>query len=249
MEGHLRCVISVPYSSVGDSLVVGSNEVAQRIADQIGIALARTVVVTSEDEAVKRAQEIGWPLVMKIDLPAVAHRSELGGVKVGLFDEAGVRGAFQFLSDLCRRVDPDAPERVLVQRMEPAGIELILAARLDAVFGPIVMFGGGGILVEQLRPATFGLLPMTAEQARLLCEQSESRPLLDGYRGMPAVDVGTLAGAIAGLSSVVGESSAVREVEFNPILATGTGLVAVDWRVLLSPDHCREAGPADGRCS
>jgi acyl-CoA synthetase (NDP forming) len=241
-------VIFVPSPSANGSLVVGSNEVAQRIADQIGVPLARTVVVTSEDEAVKRAQEIGWPLVMKIDLPAVAHRSELGGVKVGLFDEAGVREAYQSLVDVCRQVDPDAPARLLLQRMEPAGIELILAARVDAVFGPIVMFGGGGLLVEELGQVTFGLLPMTPEQARLMCEQSGSRTLFDGYRGMPAVDVGALAGAIAELSSVVTEGSAVREVEFNPVLATDMGLVAVDWRVLVLPDRCRTSDTAEGRC-
>jgi succinyl-CoA synthetase beta subunit len=243
MGGHLRCVIPVPDSSVGRSLVVGSNDVAQKIADQIGVTLVTTAVVTSEDEAVRCAREIGWPLVMKIDLPAVAHRSDIGGVRVGIFDEAGVRDAFQSLFHLCRRIDPDATAGVLVQRMERTGIELILAARLDEVFGPIVMFGSGGVLVEQLRQATFGLLPMTAAEARLMCGRSGNRHLFESYRGMPGADEQLLADAIAGLSAIVSEDSAVAEVEFNPILATEQGLVAVDWRVLLSPDHDR-AGAA-----
>lgn len=240
-------MISVPDSITDGPVVVGSNDVAQRIADQIGVTIAPTAVVTSEDEAIQRARELGWPLVMKIDLPAVAHRSDLGGVRIGIFDEAGVRDAFQSLFQLCRRIDPDGPARVLVQRMEPAGIELILAARLDEVFGPIVMFGSGGVLVEQLQQATFGLLPMTATEARLMCEQSENQHLFEGYRGLPGVDVRALADAIASLSFVVSENSAVTEVEFNPILATGKRLVAVDWRVLLSPDHDRAGAMAEGR--
>jgi succinyl-CoA synthetase beta subunit len=232
-------VISVPDPGGNGSLAVGSDDVARTIAGQIGVALVTTAVVRSDDEAVQCAREIGWPLVMKIDLPAVAHRSDVGGVKVGLFDEAGVRDAFQSLARLCRRLAPDAPPQVLVQRMEPAGIELILAARLDQVFGPIVMVGSGGVLVEQLRQATFGLLPMTTTEARVMCEQSGNRHLFEGYRGMPGVDVGVLADAIAGLSAIVTADSVVREVEFNPILVTEKGMVAVDWRVLVAAEGRR----------
>jgi acetate---CoA ligase (ADP-forming) len=183
-------------------------------------------VATSLEETMAAAERVGWPVVLKTAAPGIAHKSDVGGVVLGLEGPGRLAAAY---ADLAGRLG----SRVLVAAMAGPGVELALGVVDDPQFGPLVMVAAGGVLVEVLRDRRFALPPVDHPRALAMLDRLAVRPLLDGARGVPAADLDAVADAIVRLSDLaldLGPSLAALDV--NPLIAGPSGCVAVDTLVL-----------------
>ncbi|MGE0118479.1 MAG: acetate--CoA ligase family protein [Dongiaceae bacterium] len=186
-------------------------------------------VVESGEAAVVVAGDVGYPVVLKTAMPGILHKSDAGGVRLNLPDTAAVRTAYD---DLARRIGP----RVLVMPMAGPGTELAFGALDDPQFGPIVMVGAGGILIESMDDRRFALPPFDAGDARRLIDRLRARPLLDGRRGRPPADIDALAEAFACFSVMVADIAGLfQEIDVNPVLCGPQGCIALDALVIGRP--------------
>jgi len=212
---------------------------AKAVLAEAGLPVPREMVAASCDEALAAARAIGFPLVLKIVSPDIAHKTEAGGVFVGVRSEAQLREEYD---QLLARVAAKAPgariDGVLVAQMVPGGVELILGARKDPVFGPMVMVGLGGIFAEIFKDVALQPAPVDEAQATAMLRSLKAFPLLDGARGRPKADVPAAAKAIAALSRfAVRHADSVSEIDINPlvVLEQGRGAHALD--ALLVPEE------------
>jgi len=195
------------------------------LADYGVRTLPARIVVTAE-AAVAAAQEIGYPAVCKTAMPGLLHKTEQRGVMLGLADETAFRAAY---ADLATRLGP----RVLVTRMAEPGVELALGLINDPQFGPVVMVGAGGVLVELLRDARYGLAPFGSKTARRLLDGLGIRALLDGMRGAQPANIDAVADAIARFSVMAADlADVIGECDVNPLIVGPSGAVAVDALIL-----------------
>lgn len=178
------------------------------------------------EDAIAAAEHIGFPVVLKTAAPGVQHKSDVGGVRVGIDDSPSLEDAY---SDLERTLGP----RVTVARMVPPGVEVALGVVRDAQFGPLVLVAAGGVLVEVLRDRRLGLPPLDAPRARRLVDRLKIRPLLDGVRGKPPADVGALVDAVVALSWLAHDlGEELEALDANPVICGPRGCVAVDALVI-----------------
>jgi acetyltransferase len=211
---------------------------AMDVLEAYGIPTPAGEVVDSRSAAVEAAADLGEAVVMKIVSPDILHKSDIGGVKVGV-DRADVGDAYEDLLARARNYQPDA--RVLgVQIQEQvdlsAGVETIAGTNRDPQFGPLVLFGLGGIFVEVLEDTSLRVAPVAPDEARAMTEEIRAAPLLRGARGRDPVDRDALAEALQRLSQLVTDFPAILELDVNPLVATPDGAVAVDLRLTISPD-------------
>ncbi len=202
-----------------------------------GLPVAPTVLAKTEDEAVAQAQKIGYPVVMKIVSPQILHKSDAGGVKVNVKDEAAVRDAFKVILENAKKYKADADiHGIAVQEMAPWGTECIVGSVNDATFGPTIMFGLGGIFVEVLKDVTFRVAPVSAGQAAKMISEIRGAPILAGVRGEAPRDRKVLADILCKYSTMVYDlSDEISETDANPVLVyeEGKGVTVVDARVIL----------------
>jgi acetyltransferase len=194
-------------------------------------------LVHSRDEAVEAADELGMPVVLKVEQPGLLHKSDRGGVRLGLATEAAVAEAYD---EIAGRFGSAA---ALVQLQAAPGLELVLGARRDANFGPVVMAGLGGIWVEALRDVALRLAPVDEDEALTMLDELKGRQLLAGSRGRPGIDLPAFAGLIADLSQWVASAPWLEELDLNPVIANADGFVVVDARMRVS------APPSDAHAS
>lgn len=207
----------------------------KELVSAYGIPVAESRLARSEAEAVELAEALGGPVVLKVVSPDVLHKSDVGGVKVGLKDGGQVRAAYQAIIQAVRSKVPDARlEGILVQRMAPAGLEVIIGGLKDREFGPVVMFGLGGIFVEAIRDVAFRVAPLTRFEALEMIGEIRGRRVLEGARGAPPVDKEALADILVKLGDLLVDRGEVVEVDLNPVFAYPKGAVAADVRVLLA---------------
>ena len=223
---------------------LGLTEIESRqIFDAYGLPVARTLLAGSADEAVSNAEELGYPVVMKIVSPDILHKSDAGGVLVNLADEAAVRNAYNIILENARAHSADAViHGVAVQEMAPPGTEVIIGSIHDPAFGPTVMFGLGGIFVEALEDVTFRVAPVGPPQARAMIEAIRGVAVLHGTRGEAPRDLAKLAETISRYAHMVAElGEEIAESDANPCLvyAEGEGVRIVDARIILHADHGR----------
>jgi acetyltransferase len=195
------------------------------------------MLATSVEEALRFANEVGFPLAMKISSPDILHKSDVGGVKIGLTSNAAVEDAFELMMLRIKRKKPDALLRgVLIEKMILGGKEVILGMKKDPQFGPVIMFGLGGIFVEVLKDVVFGLAPLTAEECKTMIETTKSYKILRGVRGEKSVDIEAIVTALQRLSQLVMDFPEIEEVDINPLKAgmEGDGAYVVDARIILS---------------
>jgi len=194
------------------------------------------VAVTCED-AVEAAARMGFPVAMKIVSPEVIHKSDVGGVKLGLATPEAVRDAFDLMMLRVGRALPEARlDGVYLEKMCPSGREVIIGMTRDPQFGPMLMFGLGGIFVEVLKDVTFHLAPITADEALEMLESTKSYALLKGVRGQESVDVAGIAGCLQRISQLVTDFPQIAELDLNPLIvgAVGTDSIVADARITLS---------------
>lgn len=200
----------------------------------LGIPTTQIKLATSAAEAVALSRVIGLPVVLKVSSQDITHKSDAGGVKVGLTTEPEVAGAFEAIMASCLEKFPDAViEGVTVQNMAPPGLEVIVGVATDPQFGPVLMFGLGGVWVEVLKDVSFKIAPLTKTDAAKAVREIRAARLLEGFRGSAAVDTAALEDILLRVSEFVTKTPAVKEMDLNPIFAYADGAIAVDARVIL----------------
>lgn len=218
----------------------------KRLLSAVGIPPVPEVLATTAEAAVAAAEHLGWPVVAKISSPDIAHKTELGGVRLDLADAAAVREAFAaILASVASRAPGARIEGISIQPQIRGGVELLLGATRDAAFGWMITVGLGGVWTELMGDVRHALAPVTAEEAEALLRRLKGFSLLDGYRRAPRMDVAAAARAVAALSeAAVALDAEMTEIEINPLLvrAEGQGAVAADALVVLqgSPGRSRE---------
>ncbi|MEM2856037.1 MAG: acetate--CoA ligase family protein [Candidatus Nitrosocaldaceae archaeon] len=212
-------------------------EEGYEILKAYGLPIPSRRVVNNEEDAVIAAKDIGYPLVLKIVSPDIIHKSDAGAVKVNLRDEREVREAYNTIISNVKRYNPNARiTGILVEEMVKNGKEVIIGAKKDPKFGPIVMFGLGGIYVEVLKDVTFRLAPIGNKEARRMINEIKMSKLLDGVRGEKPSDKIKLAECIERLSQLVNDFPEISEIDMNPVmvLEEGKGCKVVDVRIGLN---------------
>ncbi len=190
----------------------------------------------SADEAVSAAAALGYPVVLKVESPDLPHKTEAGVIRLNLRDADEVRAGYAAVMANAAKVSP--PPRingVLVQPMVPQGIEMVVGARNDPLFGPLIVVGLGGILVEVLKDTALSPAPVTPSEAEGLLRQLKGVKLLEGFRGMPAVDIQQLAQVISDVSRFAADHrDTVAELDVNPLICAGDRITAVDALIVVA---------------
>jgi hypothetical protein len=200
-----------------------------------GIAVAAPVIGKTPEDAGAAAERVGFPVALKIVSPDISHKTEVGGVRLGLTSADDVVQAARAMHERAARERPHAViEGFAVQPMVPAGKELLLGGVRDPQFGPLVMVGFGGVYVEVLRDTAVRLAPVDPHEALEMLDGLRLAPLLRGVRGEASVDLATLAATIARFSALT-LAPGIEELELNPVVASPAGVVAVDARATLAP--------------
>ncbi|MGQ9552784.1 MAG: acetate--CoA ligase alpha subunit [Anaerolineae bacterium] len=217
-------------------LQIGDAE-ARDIMEAIGLRVPRAALARDPEEAVAIAERIGYPLVLKIASPDILHKSDIGGVKVGLQNATDVRDAFDLVVYRARRHAPNAEIwGCQVQQMVRGGKEVIVGMNRDPQFGPLMMFGLGGIYVEALRDVVFRVAPMDELETREMVNEIRAISLLKGVRGEPPADIDAVVDALQRLSYLVTEYPEIVEFDVNPLIVyeSGRGAVGLDMRIVLA---------------
>ncbi|MGD8997281.1 MAG: acetate--CoA ligase family protein [Anaerolineae bacterium] len=210
---------------------------ARQVVAAYGLPLPKSQLAFTADQAAQFADEIGYPVVMKIISPDILHKSDMGGVMIGIQTEKEAREAYQDILIRARRYMSDADIwGVAVQEMVKHGKETILGVNKDPTFGHMVMFGLGGIYVEVLKDVQFGIAPITPTQAREMITNLRSYPLLAGVRGEEASDMEAMADCLLRVSQMVTDLPQIVELDINPLFVyeAGKGVMAVDARIVIS---------------
>ncbi|MBI4498883.1 MAG: acetate--CoA ligase family protein [Chloroflexi bacterium] len=199
-----------------------------------GIPITTTRLARSRDEAVAIAQDIGLPVVLKIASTDIVHKSDVGGVKLNLTTPEEVAAAYDDIVQAVRSQYPHASiDGVSVQTMARPGTEVILGMTKDPQFGPVLMFGLGGILVEVLKDVSFRIVPITRRDAQQMIREIKAFPVLQGYRSLAPADLDALENLLLKLSEFADHNPEVKELDLNPVFAYSSGAVAVDARIIL----------------
>ncbi len=197
-----------------------------------GIPTIETVLANTPDEAVAQAERLGYPVALKVSSPEIVHKSDQGGVLLGLNDAAAVKGGFAKLREVAAKGSATF-EGVTVQPMAAPGLEIILGGHRDPQFGPVIAFGLGGVFVEVLNDIALRVAPLSARDAKAMLDEIQGRSLLDGARGQPACDRSAITDALCRLSELMLSRPDIASIDANPAFAYSQGLVVVDGRVQL----------------
>jgi acetyltransferase len=207
---------------------------AKQLLRSHGIPVPKDHLAKTVGEAVSIARDVDGEVVLKIVSPDILHKSDAGGVRLKLRTEREIRHAFDEIVENAKKFDPNADIRgVLVSPMAKEGMEVIIGTKVDDQFGPIIMFGMGGVLVEILRDVSFRVLPISPYSARKMIKEIRSAPLLDGYRGMPPRDKKVLKRLLLRCSDIVEAYPEIQEMDLNPVIVYEKGLSVVDARIIL----------------
>jgi acyl-CoA synthetase (NDP forming) len=207
---------------------------AKDMLRQASVSVVDTRLATSRDAAVAISRELHFPVVLKIASPDVVHKTDAGGVKLNLRTAAQVGKAYDEIMESVKAKYPQARiDGVSVQQMARPGVEVIVGMSKDPQFGPVIMFGLGGVWVEILKDVAFRIVPLERRDAREMIHEIKGLPLLQGYRGQEAVDLANLEDLVLKVSAFVEQHPEVKELDLNPVFAYKDGAVAVDARVVL----------------
>jgi len=207
---------------------------SKELLKKAGIPVVEAKLSRSKKEAISISKEMGFPAVLKISSPDVIHKSDSGGVKLGLANATQVGKAYNEIISSVKQAYPEAQiEGVSVQPMAPPGVEVIVGMSKDPQFGPVLMFGLGGILVEVLKDVSFRIVPVTERDAREMIREIKGYPILEGYRGQKPASIPSLEKLIVKVSQFVEKNPHIKELDLNPIFAYPDKAVAVDARIIL----------------
>jgi acetyl-CoA synthetase (ADP-forming) len=209
---------------------------------EYGISVTEPVLARSLEAATTAAEKIGYPVVMKIVSPQITHKSDVGGVRVGLANRGDVSRAYDEIMAAADKAPEALIVGVAVQKMAPSGIELVVGMSKDPQFGPVLMFGLGGTLVEVLKDLAFRIVPLTRQDAQAMIRQIRAYRLLEGYRGQPPVDIPHIEELLLKVSKMAEENPEIKEMDINPLIAYDKGAIAVDARIILEDSAIGKPG-------
>ena len=226
-------------SSKGNPRVI-TEESSKDILSEYGIKVPKYALVTNSDEAVQKSKEIGFPLVAKIVSPDILHKTDVGGVKVGLSSEDEVKKAFD---DMFNRLKEKFDVKgVLLEKMVPKGVELIVGLQNDSQFGPSIMVGLGGIYTELFKDVSFRVLPVTKNEAAKMLESLRGKDILKGFRGSTPVDLDMLSEAIVNIGTLgVDMAGKYESIDFNPVVVYPDSYYVVDAKIILKEKSSDDA--------
>jgi len=207
---------------------------AKTVCAEYGIPVTEFMVAKTEDEAVKFADELGYPVVLKIVSHDVIHKFDVGGVFLNLKSSSEAREAYRKILDNVKKHKPRAKIKgIVVQEMVPISTEVIVGATKDSQFGPALMFGLGGIFVEVLKDVTFRIAPINEQDAREMITEVKAYPILRGYRNQPPADINAITQILVNTSRLVMDIQEIKELDLNPIMVYEKGAKTVDARIIL----------------
>ena len=204
---------------------------AVNLLTMIGIPVNPCRVAADENTAIAAADEIGYPVALKIRSQVITHKTDFGGVILGIKDQAAFRQAYSQMMKKTREIDPAA--QVTVEPMATAGVELFVGMTDDQQFGPVMAFGLGGTLLELYNDTTFRLIPLKRDDAADMLKSIKGAKILEGYRGQHPVDKEALIDMILNLSRLVESAPQIKEIDLNPVFAYSNGVLAVDARIII----------------
>jgi acyl-CoA synthetase (NDP forming) len=207
---------------------------SKKILKQAGISVVETKLAKTQKEAVSLSRKMGFPVALKIASPDVIHKSDSGGVKLSLNNVTEVKKAYD---EILKKVKKQYPRAVIhgvsVQKMARPGTEVIIGISKDPQFGPVIMFGLGGIFVELLKDVSFRVIPVERKDAQEMINEIKGYPILKGYRGKDPADISALVEIILKISKLIEENPQIKELELNPIFAYRDKAIAIDARIIL----------------
>jgi acetyl-CoA synthetase (ADP-forming) len=207
---------------------------AKALVQAAGIPVVKTLLCHSAREAAQAALSIGYPVAMKVVSTDIIHKSDIGGVVLNIENANSLTRAYRDIMKTVKAKQPSAViNGVAVQAMAGKGTEVIVGVTKDPQFGPVIMFGLGGILVELLKDISFRIVPINRRDATEMIQEIKGFPLLNGYRGQPAADLVALENIILKVAALVETRPEIRELDLNPIIVDAEGAVVVDARVTL----------------
>ena len=207
---------------------------AKQVFKEAGLQVTDTRLASNKKDAVALSKEMRFPVVLKIVSPDILHKTEANGVKLNLKTADDVAKAFDEIMVSAKEKFPNANiHGVAVQGMAKSGLEIIIGMTLDAQFGPVLMFGLGGIFVEVMKDVSFGITPITKRDAGEMIRSIKGYPLLNGFRGAPKIDVANLESWLIKLSDFAQTYPEVKEFDLKPIFAYAQGAIVVDARIIL----------------
>jgi acyl-CoA synthetase (NDP forming) len=208
---------------------------SKQLLHDAGINVTQSRLARTADEAVAIAEELGFPIVLKVVSGDIAHKSDVGGVELGLGDASAVRAAYDRMMANVKQAAPNASvDGVSVQQQAKQGTEVIIGTTTDPQFGPVMMFGLGGIMVEVLKDVAFRIVPLEPRDAKQIVREIKGYPVLEGVRGQAGADVDALERMILQVSEFAASHPEVAELDLNPVFAYPDGAIAVDARVVLA---------------
>lgn len=230
---------NIVESSKGNPRVI-TEDSSKEILSEYGIKVPKYALVTNSDEAVQKSKEIGFPLVAKIVSPDILHKTDVGGVKVGLNSEDEVKKAFD---DMFNRLKEKFDVKgVLLEKMVPKGVELIVGLQNDSQFGPSIMVGLGGIYTELFKDVSFRVLPVTKNEAAKMLESLRGKDILKGFRGSTPVDLDMLSEAIVNIGTLgVDMAGKYESIDFNPVVVYPDSYYVVDAKIILKDKSSDDA--------
>ena len=210
---------------------------SKQLLEEAGINVIKAKLATTMKEAVALSKGMGFPVVLKIASSDVVHKSDAGGVKLDLKNATQVEKAYrEIMASIKEKFPKAAIGGVSVQPMAKPGVEVIIGMSKDAQFGPVLMFGLGGILVEILKDVSFRIVPLVRRDAREMIREIKGYPVLEGYRGKEPANVSALEDMLLKVSDFVEKNPDIKELDLNPVFASKDGAVAVDARVVLEEE-------------
>ena len=207
---------------------------AKELLKEYGIPVPDFKLIKSEDEITGLAQEINFPIVMKIVSPDIIHKTEAGGVKIGIKDEKEAKSAYQEIIFKAKKYDKKVKIfGVIVYPIVPQGTEIIIGMMKDSHFGPVIMFGLGGIFVEILKDISFRIIPLEERDAREMITEIKGYEILKGVRGKPPQDIQAIKEVLMRVSKLTTENPEINEIDLNPVFVFEKGLQVIDARMIL----------------
>ena len=209
---------------------------SKELLKRAGIPVVEAKLAMTKKQAVSTSRELGFPVVLKVISADVIHKSDSGGVRLGIANSTQVGRAYSdIMSSVMQRHPQATIQGISVQSMTPPGIEVIIGMSTDPQFGPVIMFGLGGVLVEILKDVSFRIVPVTTTDAGEMIREIKGYPVLAGFRGQKPASVPALEQLIVKVSRFIEDNPQVRELDLNPVFAYEDKAVAVDARLVLAP--------------
>ncbi len=219
-----------------------TEEESKTILKRYGISVPPYALVNSADEAAKAAKKIGFPLVMKVVSPQILHKTDVGGVKVGLDNVQDVKKTFNDMYGRLSKKKGVHVKGILLEKMVPKGVELIVGLQNDPQFGPVIMVGLGGVLTEVFRDVAFRMLPISLSDAKSMLNELKGSKILKGFRGSKPIDINMLANALVKIGKVgVDNAKFFDSIDFNPIVVYPKSYFVVDAKILLGKEIKKNA--------